>query len=153
MNFRESVKELLNEVLAQNPELFLVSLKIGSDYSVHIIIDGDNGVTLKDCMTISRHIEHQMDRDENDFSLEVASAGVGSPLINLRQYSKNIGRKLEVSFSEGPNVSGVLVAADSETFTLEWKQREPKPVGKGKITVTKNKKLTYDAVVNSKVVI
>ena len=63
------------------------------------------------------------------------------------------GRKLEVSFSEGPNVTGVLVAADSETFTLEWKQREPKPVGKGKITVTKNKKLTYDAVVNSKVVI
>ena len=153
MNFRESVTELLNEVLTENPDLFLVSLKIGSDLSVHIIIDGDNGVTLKDCMTISRHIEHQMDRDENDFSLEVASAGVGSPLINLRQYSKNIGRKLEVSFSEGPNVTGVLVAADPETFTLEWKQREPKPVGKGKITVIKNKKLTYDAVVKSKVVV
>ena len=153
MNFRESVKKLLDEALTLNPELFLISLKIGADSAVHITLDGDHGVTLKDCMNISRHIEHALDRDEHDFSLEVASAGVGTPLVNMRQYTKNINRKLEVTLSEGPPVIGTLVAVDQETFTLEWKQREPKPIGKGKVTVTKNKQLSYDSIVNAKVVL
>ena len=100
MNFRSKVETLLEAALRDDESLFLIDLKIGSDNSINITLDGDQGVTLKDCMNISRAIEHNLDREEYDFSLEVASAGVGSPLLNSRQYIKNIGRKLRVDLSE-----------------------------------------------------
>ena len=66
------------------------------DNQIKVIIDGDNGVLVEDCMFVSRAIEHNLDREEEDFSLEVASAGAASPLTHTRQYIKNIGRTLEV---------------------------------------------------------
>ena len=153
MNFRSKVETLLEASLEEEKTLFLISLKIGSDNSIRIILDGDQGVTLKDCMNVSRAIEHNLDREEYDFSLEVASAGVGSPLLNSRQYIKNIGRKLRVESMEVSTLEGTLTAADNQAFTLEWKQREAKPVGKGKVTVTKQKTLSYDQISIAKVLV
>ena len=153
MNFRSKVESLLEAALEEDQSLFLIDLKIGSDNSIHITLDGDQGVTLKDCMNVSRAIEHNLDREEYDFSLEVASAGVGSPLLNSRQYIKNIGRKLRVESMEVSTLEGTLTAADNQAFTLEWKQREAKPVGKGKVTVTKQKTLSYDQVSIAKVLV
>jgi ribosome maturation factor RimP len=153
MNFRSKVESLLEAALEEDQSLFLIDLKIGSDNSIHITLDGDQGVTLKDCMNVSRAIEHNLDREEYDFSLEVASAGVGSPLLNSRQYIKNIGRKLRVESMEVSTLEGTLTAADNQAFTLEWKQREAKPVGKGKVTVTKQKTLSYDQISIAKVLI
>lgn len=153
MNLRTKVENLLAEALDQNPSLFLIELKIGIDNSIRIILDGDQGVLLKDCMSISRTIEHNLDRDEEDFSLEVASAGVGTSLKNHRQYVKNIGRKLEVEISEGSPFQGTLTSVDKNGFSLKWKQREPKPIGKGKVTVEKQKTLSYDTIVSAKVII
>jgi len=153
MNFRSKVESLLEAALEEDQSLFLIDLKIGSDNSIHITLDGDQGVTLKDCMNVSRAIEHNLDREEYDFSLEVASAGVGSPLLNSRQYIKNIGRKLRVESMEVSTLEGTLTAADNQAFTLEWKQREAKPVGKGKVTVTKQKSLSYKEINNAKVLV
>lgn len=153
MNLRSKVENLLADALDQNPSLFLIDLKVGADNSIRVILDGDHGVSLKDCMSISRAIEHKLDREEEDFSLEVASAGVGTPLQGQRQYAKNIGRKLEVELSQGAPIKGILVAADENGFTLTWKQREPKPVGKGKVTVEKKETISYDVIVNAKVII
>ena len=153
MNFRSNVETLLKAALEEKSALFLISLKIGSDNSVHIVLDGDKGVTLKDCIDVSRAIEHNIDRDEYDFSLEVASAGVGSPLLNSRQYIKNISRKLRVDLTDGSPLEGTLTAADDQAFTIEWKQREPKPVGKGKVTVTKQKTLSYEEISIAKVLV
>ncbi len=153
MNFRSKVETLLEASLEEEKTLFLISLKIGSDNSIRIILDGDQGVTLKDCMNVSRAIEHNLDREEYDFSLEVASAGVGSPLLNSRQFIKNIGRKLQVDLEDTNPIEGTLTAADDQAFTLEWKQREPKPVGKGKVTVTKQKTLSYADINIAKVLV
>ena len=153
MNFRSKVETLLEASLEENSSLFLIQLKIGSDNSIHITLDGDQGVTLKDCMNVSRAIEHNIDREEFDFSLEVASAGVGSPLLNSRQYIKNVGRKLRVELTDASSLEGILTAADDQEFTLEWKQREPKPVGKGKVTVTKQKTLSYNEINIAKVLV
>jgi ribosome maturation factor RimP len=153
MNFRSKVESLLEAAREEDQSLFLIDLKIGSDNSIHITLDGDQGVTLKDCMNVSRAIEHNLDREEYDFSLEVASAGVGSPLLNSRQYIKNIGRKLRVESMEVSTLEGTLTAADNQAFTLEWKQREAKPVGKGKVTVTKQKTLSYDQISIAKVLV
>ena len=153
MNFRSKVETLLEASLEEEKTLFLISLKIGNDNSIRIILDGDQGVTLKDCMNVSRAIEHNLDREEYDFSLEVASAGVGSPLLNSRQFIKNIGRKLQVDLEDKNPIEGTLTTADDQAFTLEWKQREPKPVGKGKVTVTKQRTLSYSYINTAKVLI
>ena len=153
MNLRLKVETLLTAALAEHPSLFLIELKVGADNSVHVILDGDQGVTLQDCMNVSRAIEHQLDREEEDFSLEVASAGVGAPLQSKRQYVKNIGRNLKVELTNLPPVQGTLIAADDSGFTLTWKQREPKPVGKGKVTVEKQQTLSYDQIESAKVTI
>lgn len=153
MNLRLKVEALLTAALAEHPSLFLIELKVGADNSVRVILDGDHGVTLQDCMNVSRAIEHQLDREEEDFSLEVASAGVGAPLQSKRQYIKNIGRKLKVELTNLPPVQGTLIAADDSGFTLTWKQREPKPVGKGKVTVEKQQTLSYDQIESAKVTI
>ena len=151
--FRDSVKKLLDEGLNQREDLFLVDFDVLGDNSVKIVIDGDNGVLVEDCMFISRAIEHNLDREEQDFSLEVLSAGATSPLINKRQYKKNIGRTLSVQTIDNENLEGKLTEADDEKILLEWKTREPKPVGKGKVTVKKQAELSYDSISKAQVVI
>ena len=153
MNFNQKVQDLLSLALEQYPNIFLVDLKISDDKSINVILDGDKEVNIKDCINISRAIEFDLDRDEEDFSLEVASAGVGSPLKLPRQYRKNLGRKLEVISSDGLKFMGELTHVKEDAIELQWKQREPKPIGKGKVTVTKNKILTFDEISQTKVMI
>ena len=151
--FEEKVKELLSQVLEDNPSLFLIDLSIDSNYAIKIIIDGDQGVTVEDCIAVSRGIEHNLDREEQDFSLEVASYGASEPLKLVRQYKKNIGRKLEVVLQDNQKIEAKLAAADMEQITLQWKAREPKPVGKGKVTVNKETKVAYKDIKKASVMI
>ncbi|MEZ2415987.1 ribosome assembly cofactor RimP [Muriicola sp. E247] len=149
---KEQAEALLNQVLKENPELFLIDFSVSSANQIRIIIDGDKGVTLEDCMTVSRAIEHNLDRETTDFSLEVTSPGATEPMTMPRQYQKNIGRKLKVKTSES-TVEGTLVKASEEAVTLEWKAREPKPVGKGKTTVVKTKVVPYSEIIKANVVL
>ena len=151
--FRDTINNLLNEALEEREDLFLISLDVLSDNTIKIIIDGDNGVLVDDCIFISRAIEHNLDREEQDFSLEVLSAGATEPLVNLRQYMKNIGRTLSVKTKDNETIEGALTQASEDNILLEWKTREPKPVGKGKITVKKQAEIAYDAISKAQVVI
>ena len=144
------VKELLNAGLEEDESLFLIDFSISSDNKINVIIDGDLGVTVKDCIKISRAIEHNLDREEEDFSLEVASAGATAELVMPRQYAKNVGRKLVVVTNEG-EIEGDLTYADQDGIVLEWKAREPKPLGKGKVTVDKKKELAFSEIRKAKV--
>jgi ribosome maturation factor RimP len=150
--FKDTVKDLLEKGLEERNDLFLVDFSIASDNTIKIIIDGDQGVTVEDCMFISRAVEHNLDREEQDFSLEVASAGATSPLINKRQYLKNIGRTLDVK-TKSDNIEGKLIQASENEITLQWKSREPKLVGKGKVTVQKQADIAYENIVEAKVMI
>jgi ribosome maturation factor RimP len=153
MTFEDKINDLIEAALRDRTDLFLIECMISSDHHIRILLDGDQGVNLKTCIEISRSIEHNLDRETEDFSLEVASAGVGNPLQNRRQYTKNIGRKLRVERDSGPTLEGVLTAATETDFTLEWKQREPKPVGKGKQTVIKKEILSYQEIKSAKVLV
>ncbi|MBV1924409.1 MAG: ribosome assembly cofactor RimP [Flavobacteriaceae bacterium] len=150
---KEQVLQLLGQALDKNKSLFLIDFSITGSNQIRVVIDGDNGVTVNDCIAVSREIEHNIDRDEIDFSLDVASAGVSEPLSEIRQYSKNIGRNLKVITSEREVIEGKLEAADQEAITLKWKAREPKPIGKGKVTVNKEAVLPYSTIVEAKVMI
>ena len=153
MNFKEKVEALVKEALVENPSLFLIDLTIGGDNSIRVLLDGDQGVTLEACMQVSRKVEHNLDREENDFSIEVSSFGVGSPITTPRQFKKNVTRKLEVIDSEDKQVQGTLVEPTDTSFTLQWKAREPKPIGKGKVTVTKTREFQYGQYNSAKVIV
>lgn len=142
MTFREKVNELLETGLQEKPSVFLIDLTITDAFKVIVTVDGDNGVTLQDCIDISRAIEHNLDREEQDFSLEVASAGVSSPLKHLRQYKKNVGRTLIVKL-ESQTIEGKLLEANDDFIVLSWEAREPKKIGKGKETVQKRQEIPY----------
>jgi ribosome maturation factor RimP len=150
--FKNTVKNLLDAALIERPDLFLIDFSIQGDNHINIVVDGDNGVLVEDCMFISRAIEHNLDREEHDFSLEVMSAGAASPLINKRQYSKNLKRELTVR-TASETFEGVLAKATDTHIMLEWKVREPKPVGKGKVTVKKQADIAYEDIVEAKVMI
>ncbi|RZK09955.1 MAG: ribosome assembly cofactor RimP [Flavobacterium sp.] len=142
MTFREKVIDLLNEGLKEKPSIFLIDLTITDAFKIIVTLDGDNGVVLQDCIDVSRSIEHNLDREEQDFSLEVASVGVGSPLKLTRQYKKNVGRMLIVKLAES-TIEAELVDANDEFITLAWEAREPKKLGKGKETVQKRQEIPY----------
>jgi len=150
---KEKVNTLLQEVLDEEQSLFLISKEIGAGNKIVIVIDGDNGVTLSDCMKVSRNIEHNLDREEEDFSLEVYSAGVSEGITHIRQYKKNVGRKLEVLTTDDKKVEGTLVESDDEKIKLQWKVREPKPIGKGKVTVEKQQEIPYGDIIKAKVMV
>jgi len=150
--FKEKVKALLEEALAADSSLFLLDFSVAVDNTIKVVIDGDHGVTLQDCMKVSRAIEHNLDRDEYDFSLEVTSAGATTPMVMPRQYAKNIGRKLKVK-TEADTFEGSLTAATEKGIVLEWKTREPKPIGKGKITVRKKEEIDFSDIKEAKVIV
>jgi ribosome maturation factor RimP len=150
--FRTKVKDLLENALLERTDLFLLEMTISEDNRIKIVIDGDNGVNVDDCMFISRAIEHNLDREEVDFALEVASAGATAPLINKRQYKKNLGRFLEVK-TASDKIEAILKEVTNDGISLEWKVREPKPIGKGKVTVKKEATIAFDDIVESKVLI
>ena len=149
---QQEVEKLLNEALAEKPHLFLIDLSITGANQIRVIIDGDNGVSVQDCMDVSRAIEHNLDREEQDFSLEVLSAGVSEPLTMVRQYKKNVGRSLQLR-TENDTIEGELTEVTEDAVTLKWKAREPKPVGKGKVTVKKEATVPYNDIVEAKVMI
>ncbi|WP_136466040.1 ribosome assembly cofactor RimP [Flagellimonas onchidii] len=149
---KEKVESLLNKALEEHPSLFLIDFTVGGDNTIRVVLDGDDGVNLQDCMDVSRAIEHNLDREEEDFSLEVTSAGATSSLQLPRQYKKNIGRKLLVRIEEG-ELEGNLTQATEESITLEWKAREPKPVGKGKVTVQKKREIPFSEIHEAKVIL
>ena len=147
----EKVKELLDTYFQSRSDIFLIDLSVSDTNNIKVIIDGDKGLSVNDCVEASRAIEHHLDRDEIDFSLEVTSAGATAPLVHKRQYAKHIGRTLQVKDTDGEKHEGTLSHADEEVIKLNWKTREPKPVGKGKITVQKEIELNYKQIEQAKV--
>ena len=145
MTFKEKVKELLEQGLAEYPNLFLIDLNINDANKIVITLDGDNGVQLQDCINISRAIDNNLDREEVDFALEVASAGVSLPLKLVRQYRKNIGRTLKIKTSS-QTIEALLLEVSDQDITVEWSSREPKKIGKGKETVEHKREVPYSEI-------
>jgi ribosome maturation factor RimP len=153
MTFKEKVNSLLQEALQEREDLFLISLAISDANKILIVIDGDNGVNIKDCIDLSRLVENNLDREEVDFELEVASYGALTPFSLPRQFKKNIGRNVEVKKTSGEKFEAIIAEVTEENVTFTWTAREPKPLGKGKHTVEKVLTLPYSDIKDATVVI
>ena len=148
--FELKIKKLMSDFLNERPDIFIIDYSIVNDNEIDIIIDGDNDITVNDCISFSRYLESHIDRNLNDFSLNVKSFGATKPFILSRQYYKHKGRTLSVKTSEQKYL-GKLIDVNDKNIVLSWKERQPKPVGKGKITVTKEIDINFNNIKEAKV--
>lgn len=147
---KEHILALANEHLKGGP-IFVTGIRISSDNQINVFVDGDEGVTIKDCVGLSRAIESVLDEQKDLFALDVSSHGATTPLVLPRQYKKHIGRNFEVKMADGEKTEGELVACNDQEIELESSVRENKPVGKGKVTVIKRETIKYDQIKEAKI--
>ena len=153
MDFRAKVEQLVHEFLETRKDLYLVDLKISAGDDITVILDGDEGLSLQDCLDASRAIEFNLDREEHDFSLQVMSPGLSEPLKLSRQFKKNMGREIEVLLNSDEKIQGEVVAVDEDKVTIVLRYRRPKLIGKGKEDVVENKEIPYTDIKKALVVI
>ena len=111
------VKKLVDEWL-QDQEYFLVDIEISPGNRIVVEIDHADGVWIEDCVALSRYIEERLSRDDEDYELEVGSAGLGQPFKVPQQYINFVGKEVEVLDADGIKVKGILKAVDGNDFTV-----------------------------------
>lgn len=146
---KEKIQFLVEEVMSD--ELFIVDITVGDGNFISVSADSNTGISVGECVQISRHIESSLDREVEDFSLEVTSPGLSLPFKVLRQYLKNIGREVEVVTTTGEKQKGILKSANPEGFELEISAKEK--VDGAKVAVTKVLVYTFDQIKTVKIVI
>jgi ribosome maturation factor RimP len=123
-----TVKSMVEEILAKEPDYFLVEARIKPTHNIKIFLDGDHGITIEKCVQINRALYKKLEEANlfplGDFSLEVSSPGLDEPLKLYRQYKKNIGRAVEIVLEDGTKKEGRLVEVSEDGLILE------EPVGK-----------------------
>lgn len=146
------VRNLVDQWL-EGKDYFLTDLTISSDDRIVVEIDHEEGVWIEDCVELSRFIESHLDREQEDFELEVGSAGIGQPFKVLKQYEIHQGERVEVLTAEGKKLQGVLsnVTADGFTLTIEEKVREEG--AKRPKLVERDVPFTFDQVKSTKYII
>lgn len=146
------VSQLVEEKLAFSDN-FLVDIVIKPGNLIIVEIDNDEGVCIDDCAELSRYLEEHLDRDVEDYELEVGSAGITSAFKVLRQYVKNIGNEVEMLLKNGVKLAGVLKSAD-ETGVVVTVEKQIKPEGaKRKVTVQEDQSYTFDEIKYTKYLI
>ena len=146
------ISQLVEEKLASSDN-FLVDVVIKPGNLIVIEIDNDEGVCIDDCAELSRYVESHLDREVEDFELEVGSAGITSPFKVLRQYVKNIGNEVEMLLKNGTKLSGVLKDAN-ENGVVVTIEKQVKPEGaKRKITVEEDLSYTFEEIKYTKYLI
>jgi Uncharacterized protein conserved in bacteria len=134
------IARLIEEKLESSTN-YLVDVSIKAGNYIVVEIDNDESVSIDDCAQLSRYLEENLDREKEDFELEVGSAGITSPFKILRQYTKNIGNEVEVLLKSGTKTSGVLKAATENEIVITI-EKKVKPEGaKRKVIVEED--LTY----------
>lgn len=145
------IKQLIEEHL-EGSNLFLVRLSIGKDNLINVFIDGDKGVTIAECVSMSRYIEQNLDRETEDFELRVSSPGVDEPFVNKRQYKKNIGRPVLLKLKNGIEKRGILESVDVNHITLREEIKSKQKKNKKMIT-GESIQIQMDEIIEAKVII
>lgn len=120
------------EPLLEGTDVFIVDIKLKPTNNFKVFLDADGGFSIEKCIAVNRKLYHLIEESgmypDGDFSLEVSSPGIDEPLMQLRQYKKNIGRKVAVTDTEGKETVGMLTAVTDEAITLEVKAGKTKEV-------------------------
>ncbi len=145
MNISEIIDAIGSEIVARG--CYLVDVTVSRDNDVEITIESEEGtVELDDCVAISRYFESKFDREKEDYSLTVTSAGLDQPFKVFKQYQKAVGSKVEVQLKGGKKLIATLSAADEESITLQYTAKEAVEGKKKKELVEHNDRYTMDQV-------
>lgn len=151
MNIEKRVIELVEEKISDRPDLFLVDVKMHSNGKLIIHVDGDEGINIKDCSAISRHVGFHLEEEDlisDAYNLEVSSPGIDTPLKLLRQYRKNIGRSISLKMIDGSKREGKLIALTETGILIEERIKE-----KGKKVVQIQNTIPLNQILETKVLI
>jgi len=151
MNIEKRVKELVEEKIADKPNLFLVDVKMHSNGKLMILVDGDQGIGIDDCVAISRHVGFHLEEEnviDTAYNLEVSSPGVDMPLTLIRQYVKNIGRNLAIKMADGTKREGKLNGLTEDAIIIEEKIKD-----RGKKAETVESVIPINTITETKVLI
>ena len=131
--------------------MFLVDMSIGSNNHIKVLIDSEKGIRVDECVQISKYLESELDRDEEDFELEVSSPGVGTPLKVYQQYIQNIGREVSVATIDNMNFKGELIEADDKSIVVQISTKVKS--GNKKVKHLEDKMISFDEILSTKVII
>ncbi len=115
---KDVISELAQSFLKDTAN-YLIQVNVRSGNRISVFIENDDHVSIKDCIALSRHIESNLDREKQDFELEVSSPGIDSPFKNIRQYKKYAGKDVELIFVNGEKIQGILLGADEAGFDIK----------------------------------
>ena len=152
---KQTVRELAEERIKDRDErLFIVELTISASNVIRLELDKTEGnVSIEDCMSVSRNIEHNLDREDADFELHVSSAGLDKPLRVHAQYVKNIGRDLDIKLKSKEKATGTLIAVDEAGVTLKREEKQAIEGKKKKELVVIENKIAFSDINEAKIVI
>lgn len=149
---KDFIKDITDKFI-QDTSMFVVDVVVKPGNVIVVELDSDEAVGIDDCIGVSRNIESQLDRDIEDFELEVGSAGVTSPFKIPRQYKKNIGNEVEVLAKSGQKLSGILKSCDENGFIITITKMVKPEGAKKKIAVDEDLSFAYDEVKYTKYLI
>lgn len=141
----ELIKSLVEQKIAES-NLFLVDVKVDNANNIVVFVDSGQGVDVEQCVAISRHIEDTLDREIEDFALEVSSPGIGYPFKVIEQYTKAIGRTIEVLFLDGIKIDGTLTRVFNDGFEVLYEAKEKSEGAKRPKMVEKNREIKFNEI-------
>ncbi|MBQ0075261.1 MAG: ribosome assembly cofactor RimP [Prevotella sp.] len=139
------VKSVVEEWL-EGKEYFLVDVEVTPDDRIVVEIDHADGVWIEDCVELSRFIEEHLNRDEEDYELEVGSAGLGQPFKVAQQYINCIDKQVEVLAADGKKYAGTLKSVEAPQFTVTIKEKQKQEGKKRPVMVDVDKTFSMDEV-------
>lgn len=146
------INELISEKLAEK-ECFVVELDVRTGNNILLEIDSPKGISIQDCVDLSRAIEHNLDREIEDFELHVSSAGLDKPFRVREQYIKNIGKEVKVITKDSEKIKGILKEVGEEEITVEYSYKERIEGKKKKQTIIKQEKIPFDNIKETTIII
>ncbi len=149
---QDTVTQLIENKIA-GTDMFIVEVNVRPGNVISVTLDSESGITIEACTEVHRHILHEMDREVEDYSLEVSSPDLSKPLQVFRQYQKNIGRDLGVKLKDKTKIEGELMTADESGITLKTEQKEEVPGKKGKKLVEREIVIAFADMAEAKVLI
>ncbi len=151
---KEKIEKILEEYFLKRSDLFLVEIKISRDNDIEIVVEIDRGfLSLEECVNISRFVESKLDREVEDFSLTVGSAGLSRSFKVLRQYHKAVGSEIELKLKSGESLKGMLKAVSEEGITFVTKVSEKVEGRNKKVTREVVEEYAFDRIKSAKPVI
>lgn len=148
----DQIKKIAETKIAEGNN-FIVDISVKPGNKIIILLDNDMGISIGDCVAMSRHVEFTLDRESEDFELNVMSPGLAEPFKTLRQYQKHIQKQVDVLTKENKKISGKLISVNSEEIQLETKIKEKTEGKKAKQLIINNIILNFNQIKETKVVI